>query len=105
MLDDHSTDRTARIAASAGARVLSVDDVLPELGPGEGKGEALYKSVAAAEGDLIVWCDGDILDFGPHFVVGLLGPAARPPRHPVREGLLRPPRRRAARTAAGASPS
>ena len=66
-------------AAAAGARVLAVDSVLPELGPGEGKGEALYKSVAAAEGDLIAWCDSDIVDFGPHFVVGLLGPLlARP---------------------------
>ena len=51
----------------------------PSSGPGEGKGEALWKSVAAAEGDLIVWCDADIIDFGPHFVVGLLGPLlARP---------------------------
>lgn len=74
VIDDHSTDRTAEIAAEAGARVVRVDDVLPELGPGEGKGEALWKSVAAAEGDLIVWCDADILDFGPRFVVGLLGP-------------------------------
>lgn len=74
VLDDHSTDATARVAADAGARVLAVDDVLPELGPGEGKGEALYKSVAAAEGDLIAWCDSDIVEFGPHFVVGLLGP-------------------------------
>jgi len=59
--------------------VVAVDAVLPELGPGAGKGEALYKSVAAAEGDLIVWCDADILDFGPRFVVGLVGPLlARP---------------------------
>jgi glucosyl-3-phosphoglycerate synthase len=74
VIDDHSTDRTAVVAAAAGARVVAVDDVLPELGPGEGKGEALWKSVAAAEGDLIVWCDADILDFGPRFVVGLVGP-------------------------------
>ena len=74
VMDDHSTDDTARIAADAGARVLAVDDVLPELGPGEGKGEALYKSVAAARGDLIAWCDADIRDFAPHFVVGLVGP-------------------------------
>ena len=74
VVDDHSTDRTAEVAAAAGARVVAVDDVLPELGHGEGKGEALWKSVAAAEGDLIVWCDADILDFGPRFVVGLLGP-------------------------------
>ena len=74
VVDDHSTDRTTEVAEAAGARVVSVDDVLPELGPGEGKGEALYKSVAASTGDLIVWCDADITDFGPRFVTGLLGP-------------------------------
>ncbi|MEO7430319.1 MAG: glucosyl-3-phosphoglycerate synthase [Acidimicrobiales bacterium] len=74
VVDDHSTDDTVEVARSAGARVVSVDEILPELGPGEGKGEALWKSVAAAEGDLIVWCDADITDFGPRFVVGLVGP-------------------------------
>jgi glucosyl-3-phosphoglycerate synthase len=74
VLDDHSTDRTAEVADAAGARVVPVDDVLPEEGPGSGKGEALWKSVAASTGDLIVWCDADITDFGPRFVVGLLGP-------------------------------
>jgi glucosyl-3-phosphoglycerate synthase len=74
VVDDHSSDTTARVAADAGARVVAVDAVLPELGPGEGKGEALYKSVAAATGDLIAWCDADIVDFSPHFVVGLVGP-------------------------------
>jgi glucosyl-3-phosphoglycerate synthase len=79
VVDDHSTDDTAAVARSAGASVVSVDDVLPELGGGEGKGEALWKSVAASDGDIIVWCDADITDFGPRFVVGLVGPLlARP---------------------------
>ncbi len=79
VVDDHSVDATARVARDAGARVVAVDEVLPELGDGEGKGEALWKSVAAATGDLIVWCDADITDFGPRFVVGLVGPLlARP---------------------------
>ena len=63
-----------RIAADAGARVVARRRRAAELGPGEGKGEALWKSVAAARGDLIVWCDADIRDFAPHFVIGLLGP-------------------------------
>lgn len=74
VLDDHSTDDTAAVAAAAGARVVQVDDVLPDQGPGAGKGEALWKSVAAATGDLVVWCDADITDFGTRFVVGLVGP-------------------------------
>lgn len=79
VIDDHSSDATAAVAAAAGARVVAVDEVLPELGRGEGKGEALYKSVAAAEGDLIVWCDADIVEFAPHFVVGLVGPLVSRP--------------------------
>ena len=74
VVDDHSTDATAKVAAEAGARVVAVDEVLPELGTGEGKGEALWKSVAACDGDLVVWCDADITDFGPRFVTGLVGP-------------------------------
>jgi glucosyl-3-phosphoglycerate synthase len=77
--DDHSADDTAAVARDAGARVVSVDDVFPELGPGEGKGEALWKSLAVAEGDLVAWCDADITDFGPRFVVGLVGPLLRWP--------------------------
>jgi glucosyl-3-phosphoglycerate synthase len=74
VVDDHSTDATSKVAEEAGARVVAVDEVLPELGPGEGKGEALWKSVAQCEGDLIVWCDADITDFGTRFVTGLVGP-------------------------------
>ena len=74
VLDDGSTDATADVALDAGARVESTAKLLPECGPGTGKGEALWKSVFAAEGDLIVWCDADITDFDARFVVGLLGP-------------------------------
>jgi glucosyl-3-phosphoglycerate synthase len=74
VVDDGSSDGTAEVAEANGARVVQAADVLPELGPGTGKGEALWKSLAAARGDLIAWVDADITDFGPRFVVGLLGP-------------------------------
>ncbi len=74
VVDDHSNDGTASIAEKAGAKVVHVDDVLPELGPGEGKGEALWKSVVASEGDLIAWVDADITNFASRFVTGLLAP-------------------------------
>ena len=41
VLDDGSTDGTAEAARRAGARVLAVEDVLPELPVGSGKGNAL----------------------------------------------------------------
>jgi len=74
VIDDHSADGTAVVAIEAGARVVQAADVLPEFGEGHGKGEALWKSLYEAEGDLVVWCDADVLNFGSHYVTGLLGP-------------------------------
>jgi glucosyl-3-phosphoglycerate synthase len=74
VVDDHSTDATARIAADAGARVVDAALVLEGYGEGHGKGEALWKSVHEAAGDVIAWIDADIAAFDPAFVVGLVGP-------------------------------
>lgn len=74
VVDDHSTDRTAEVAAEAGARVVSAADVLPEVAGGRGKGEALWRSLHASTGDIVAWCDADITDFGSRFVLGLVGP-------------------------------
>lgn len=74
VIDSRSTDDTARVAAEAGARVVHQDQVLPRLAPESGKGEALWKSLAATTGDLIVFLDADVRNFTPTFVTGLLGP-------------------------------
>jgi glucosyl-3-phosphoglycerate synthase len=74
VVDSRSSDATARVAAEAGARVVQDHEVLPALGPGRGKGEALWKSLAVVEGDLVVWLDSDVAGFDPAFVTGLLGP-------------------------------
>jgi glucosyl-3-phosphoglycerate synthase len=74
VVDDHSRDGTAAAAAAAGARVVAAASVLPEYGSGPGKGQALWKATATAVGDLLVFCDADVRDFSPHYVVGLLGP-------------------------------
>jgi glucosyl-3-phosphoglycerate synthase len=79
VVDDHSDDATARVAAEAGARVVAADQVLTEFGEGHGKGEALWKSLFVAKGDLIVWCDADVQNFATAFVVGLLGPLLTDP--------------------------
>jgi glucosyl-3-phosphoglycerate synthase len=74
VIDDDSSDATAAAAAGSGARVVRAGDILPDTGPGSGKGNVLWKSVYACEGDLLCWVDADIRDFSPHFVTGLLGP-------------------------------
>jgi glucosyl-3-phosphoglycerate synthase len=79
VVDDGSADDTAAVARAAGARVEHSADLLPELGPGTGKGEAMWKGLSAARGDLVVWCDADITNFGSRFVTGLLGPLLTEP--------------------------
>jgi glucosyl-3-phosphoglycerate synthase len=74
VVDDRSSDRTAAVATAAGARVVEADEVLPHLPRATGKGEALWKSLAASNGDLVVWCDADVRGFDARFVIGLVGP-------------------------------
>lgn len=91
VLDDHSTDGTARVAAAAGATVVHAAEVLPSHGAGHGKGEVLWKSLHVATGDVVVWCDADIEDFGPRFVTGVLGPLLCEPDVDLVKGHYRRP--------------
>lgn len=79
VVDADSTDRTADVARAAGARVVRQAEVLPEAGTAIGKGEALWKGLAATHGDLVCFVDADIVDVGPRFVLGLLGPLLTDP--------------------------
>jgi glucosyl-3-phosphoglycerate synthase len=74
VMDSGSTDRTAEVAGEAGARVVRRADVLPELPPWPGKGEVLWRSLAATSGDVLVFIDSDLVDFDAGFVPALLGP-------------------------------
>ena len=91
VMDDRSTDATAEIAAAAGARVVSVPDVLPETGTASGKGNVLWASVAASAGDVIVWIDADLRSFTPDYVIGLLGPLLTDPEVTLVKGFYERP--------------
>ena len=79
VMDSDSTDATADVAGAAGADVVAPADVLPAHGTRTGKGEALWKSLAATSGDLVVFLDADLLGDVAHFVPGLLGPLLADP--------------------------
>jgi glucosyl-3-phosphoglycerate synthase len=66
VVDDASTDATAEVARAAGARVVATT--------GGGKGEAMWRGASEAKGELLVYCDADVRNFGPGFVLGLLRP-------------------------------
>ncbi|WP_275291082.1 glucosyl-3-phosphoglycerate synthase [Amycolatopsis sp. La24] len=74
VVDSGSTDATVEVAAAAGARVVRREDVVPELPPRPGKGEVLWRSLAATTGDVVVFLDSDLVDPDPAFVPSLLGP-------------------------------
>ncbi|MFB4265959.1 glucosyl-3-phosphoglycerate synthase [Nonomuraea sp. GTA35] len=74
VVDSNSTDATAQRAREAGARVVAQGEVLSHLPPLTGKGEALWKGLAASKGDIVVYIDSDLRSFGAHYVSGLVGP-------------------------------
>jgi glucosyl-3-phosphoglycerate synthase len=74
VLDSGSTDETEFRAVTAGARVITREQALPAVAPQPGKGEVLWRSLAATVGDVVVFVDSDLIDPDPMFVPRLLGP-------------------------------
>lgn len=91
VVDSGSTDRTVEVSLAAGARVVQRGDVLPELEPVPGKGEVLWRSLAATKGDLLVFLDSDLIDPDPEFVPRLLGPMLMEPDVHLVKGFYRRP--------------
>lgn len=91
VIDSLSTDRTAEVAAAAGATVVHVREPHPDLPAERGKGEAMWRALWATTGDLVAFADADVLDAGPHYVLGLLGPMLRHPEVQLVKGFYRRP--------------
>jgi glucosyl-3-phosphoglycerate synthase len=91
VIDDGSTDATAEVARWEGAQVFAVEEILPELSRGTGKGNALWKSLYVSNGDLVCWLDADIWNFGSHFVTRLLEPLLHDPAIGFVKGYYRRP--------------
>jgi len=72
VVDDSSVDATAQIASDAGARVVATH--AGGAGRAVGKGHAMRTALESTTSDLVVFLDGDVENFSPHFVTGLLGP-------------------------------
>src|SRR5580765_3954651 len=91
VMDDGSTDATAEVARWEGARVLAVEDVMPGVPAGSGKGNALWMSLYACDGDIVCWLDADVRNFGSHFVTRLLQPLLADPAVGFVKGYYRRP--------------
>ncbi|MCX4800777.1 glucosyl-3-phosphoglycerate synthase [Streptomyces sp. NPDC058682] len=79
VIDSGSADRTAEVAAKAGARVVHRDEILPRLPALPGKGEVLWRSLLATTGDIVCFVDADLRDFSASFVSGIVGPLLTDP--------------------------
>ena len=73
VIDSGSEDGTVMHAQQAGADVYRSSHLAPDI-PLGGKGEALWKSLAATNCNIIVWVDSDVSNFDTDWVVELLGP-------------------------------
>lgn len=93
VLDSGSTDRTAERARAAGARVVSREEAIPGLEAVPGKGEALWRSIAVATGDVIAFVDSDLIDPDPMFVPKMVGPLLADPDIHLVKGYYRRPLR------------
>ncbi|MBI3164764.1 MAG: glucosyl-3-phosphoglycerate synthase [Chloroflexi bacterium] len=93
LIDSNSTDRTREIAKKEGVPVYIHQELLPEMEPRAGKGEALWKSLLVTKGDIIVWIDTDIVNIHPRFVYGIIGPLLINPNVQLVKGFYRRPLR------------
>ncbi|MCS4489879.1 glycosyltransferase [Corynebacterium sp. ES2794-CONJ1] len=78
VIDSDSTDETAQRARIAGAQVINWREVLSDIPPRPGKGEALWRGVAAALSPVIVFVDADVRGLTSESVNSLAKPFADP---------------------------
>ena len=91
VVDAASGDGTAEIAGRLGADVRQESELMPELGPVLGKGDAMWRALAAARGDVIAYLDSDTREFAAYFATGLLGALiCHPELHFVKASYRRP---------------
>ena len=74
VVDGASTDATRDVARAGGAIVYDEAELMRDFGPVEGKGDAMWRSLSVVSGDIVAFVDADTENFGPHFVLGLIGP-------------------------------
>ncbi|HEY2221395.1 glucosyl-3-phosphoglycerate synthase [Actinomycetospora sp.] len=93
VVDSGSVDDTVAVAHAAGARVITREEALPGVVVRPGKGEVLWRAVAATTGDVLVYLDSDLVDVDERFVTSLLGPLLTVPGVELVKGFYHRPLR------------
>lgn len=93
VVDSDSADGTADVARRHGARVLQEDELRPDAGPCLGKGDAMWRALHVARGDVVAFLDADTVDPRPAHLAGVLGPLLADPGVQMVRGAFDRPRR------------
>jgi glucosyl-3-phosphoglycerate synthase len=73
VVDSDSADGTAELAQRYDVEVYSENALMPEFGLNHGKGDAMWRSLSKAYGDIIAFADTDTGNFCRDLVVGVIG--------------------------------
>jgi glucosyl-3-phosphoglycerate synthase len=91
VIDAASGDDTVAVARRHGLAVAQESALLPEYGPPQGKGDAMWRGLAATESEIVAFADTDTADFHDGFLLGLIGPLLCDPDVQLVKGAFRRP--------------
>jgi glycosyltransferase involved in cell wall biosynthesis len=91
VIDAGSADGTAAIAAQSGVRVEQESELLSEMGAALGKGDAMWRGLAASDSEIVLFADTDTDGFDERFLLGMLGPLLCDPEVQFVKGTFRRP--------------
>jgi glucosyl-3-phosphoglycerate synthase len=80
VVDADSGDGTSEVAVKRGAEVFSENELMADHGGAHGKGDAMWRALSVARGDLVMYVDADTKDFRPELAYGVLGPVLHVPQ-------------------------
>lgn len=89
VVDANSPDGTAEIVKKHKALLIQQDELMPELGPALGKGDAMWRAQSVLTGEIIVYQDGDLTDYAIRHVLGVVGPLLKYPNIAFSKGTYR----------------
>ncbi len=89
VVDANSPDGTATIVKKHEATLVQQDELMPELGPALGKGDAMWRAQSVLSGEIIVYQDGDLTDYAMRHVLGVVGPLLKYPNIAFTKGTYR----------------
>lgn len=90
-VDGSSADGSADIAARMGAEVYQENSLLAAFGPALGKGDAMWRALTKAEGDIVAFADTDSSNFTGEFVSATIGPLICEPAIRMSKAAFRRP--------------